>query len=100
MTREVVVTSHALDRACERCPGVRAVGGLGLIRREVREALAEGRVSRVRPRWLCGDGHGVEAGVFVWPDARDRAYVVVLSGVRVVVKTTLVADPWRLRGAA
>jgi hypothetical protein len=66
---DIHVTSHASDRAWQRC-GIT----LGTIRREVRDAFAEGRTGSERPAWLPGSSARVRR--FAWTAGRDRVYVL------------------------
>jgi hypothetical protein len=83
----VVVSTHARDRAAER--------GLTpwAIAREVEAALAAGRKSRRKPRWMTETGRrgplSDRSIWFVWREDRRFAWVVRVRSQEIVVKTTL-----------
>ena len=73
----VLVSAHAVDRAQQRsCEAML----LGAVRREIEDAICEGRVSKRRPSWLVdppfylATPHQWER--FAWPASRDRVWVL------------------------
>ena len=68
----VVVTDHAALRARERFGWKPA-----RVRERVREAIAAGRVSGVRPAWM-GQPNGKHYRLYAWTE--DRSAVFGLSG--------------------
>jgi len=71
-TAPVIVTDHAALRARERFGWKPA-----RVRERVREAIAAGRVSGVRPAWM-GPASGKHYRLYAWTE--DRGVVFGLSG--------------------
>src|SRR5687768_3938893 len=69
----VIVTGHAIDRAAKRSS---LAGWKGQIRNEVRDALAAGRTSKRRPRWVGGSTGAPPDHVFAWSSCCTRCYLV------------------------
>lgn len=96
----VHVTAHALDRLEERC-GIRDAE---LMRRELRQAIADGRVRTREPRWLRptsrrGRRWKEDRARFAWPEDRSRVYVFQRCRLRGRVIVTVLTrrhhdDPW------
>ena len=87
---ELVVTEHAVARFRERLPGR---GLAGVIKSEVREAMAAGRISadempdwrppRTAPR---APGHA-----YAWPESREVVFVLSRDADRQIVVVTVLA---------
>jgi len=89
----IEVTSHARERARERCPGFKAARIID----EVHDGLLACRFSAKRPLW-CPDPSGRgDIALFVWTPDRERVYPLVLNdfdrGESFRVVTTLVGEP-------
>ena len=75
VARDIHVTGHAAQRMRERFPGV---GGVPLIRDEVRESLEAQRVSKRCPEWasLPHAERPRSKMSFTWPESKKRCYVI------------------------
>ena len=77
----IVVTTHARDRARERCPGFKAARIID----EVREALAEGRISRHKHPDFAGQSYS--GCLYAWSE--HRVYAIKAEYNALVVITTV-----------
>lgn len=82
----VEVTFHALLRARERFGRFEP----HWIQREVREALAAGRMSIEKPRGLYNNA--CERTLYVWVETGERVYALLAEDDAWVVRTTMRAD--------
>lgn len=106
MTR-VAVTDHALARARRRCPALAGVPRRQLRARvtlDVSDALAAGRVSRLKPEEAALDERDYRQGpgdqTYVWAPGRDRFYVLRLDRNTWLVVTTLAPTGFAAHAAA
>lgn len=69
----VVASWHALERLNQRAGAPMAPAEAV---RLIEDAIADGRMSRRRPRWLRDDGRMVReaCAVYAWPRGREFAY--------------------------
>jgi hypothetical protein len=84
-----VIVLHAAERAA-----VRAKIAVAEVRADVVAALAEGRCSTTRPRFLGEGGNDARRGrEFAWDLAQSRAYVVELQ-LDGIVRVITILTPW------
>jgi hypothetical protein len=87
---QVIVSRHAEEQYAARV-GERLQAHA--ITRRVERDIAEGRVSRRRPRWLRDDGRAERKAwsLYAWPTGREFAFVLVEKADGVLVMATVLS---------
>ncbi len=86
---QISLQPHLRHRMRERVPGMKPARAAD----EVREALASGRISADRPRWLASPKdhqHGIS--LYAWTECRQRCYVLHTTSNKFVVMSVLIDE--------